>query len=216
MKFKTALILLGAILISSSAYAIPNYWLASGVLPADLANLQAGRSNWQTAWGGALATEGFESFTAGNPIDFGPFTATLNGGSGFNQQTGNNLITTEGNSVMTFEYGYTSVEFAFDNAINAFGIDITSIDFAPPTTISFFDDRGNAIYDFAIHDNWAGATFFGVTNDQAFSTVRFDFTGSEILAFDNLQFGSAVPEPATLSLLGLGLLGLARAYRRKK
>jgi len=215
MKLRTVILLLGAILVSSSAvYAIPTYYLANGALPGDLGVLQAQRGVWQGAWGGPLATEGFESFTAGNPIDFGPFTATLIGGTGFNIQSGNNLITTEGNSVMTFEYGYTAVELAFDQAVNAFGIDITSIDYAS-TTVSFFDENGNALYDFATPDQWAGATFFGVNNDQAFSTVRFEFTGSEILAFDNLQYGTAVPEPATLLLLGFGLAGAGLIRRRK-
>jgi hypothetical protein len=154
-----------------------------------------------------LSSEGFEVFAAGNPIDFGPFTIELVDGNGFSQISGNNLITTEGDSVISFEtLGSTVVDFAFDNPINAFGVDITSIDFAP-TTVSFLDDLGNTLDDFAMAE-FAGATFFGVTNNVAFSTVRFTFTGAEILNFDNLQFGarSAVPEPATL---GMGLSALA-------
>ena len=217
MRLRTMMFLLGAILACSSVvYAVPTYYLASGALPADLGVLQAGRNVWQTAVGGSLSTEGFESFSPGNPIDFGAFTATLFGGYGFEQTSGNNLITTEGNSVLTFSYGYTAVEFSFDNAINSFGIDVTSIDFAPPTTVSFLDENGNFLNDFAIHNVWAGATFFGVINDQAFSKARFEFTGSEVLNFDYLQYGgSTVPEPGTLSLLGLGLVGVAGALRRK-
>lgn len=221
MKLRTILILL--LVSSTAALASPTYYLANASIPnGEVGILQAERAIWQADVGfGPLYTEGFESFTDGNPIDFGDFTATLINGGGFWQQSGNDLVTTEGNSVMYFDmYGYnnsTAVEFAFDEAIYAFGVDITSIDFAPPTTVTFLDDNGNVLNDFAIQGVWGGATFLGVINDQAFSKARFNFTGDEFLCFDYLQYGgAAIPEPTTLTLLGLGLLGAIGVIRRRR
>lgn len=223
LRTRTA-VLLAALLAcgSSVAFGLPTYFQADGALPGDWGLLTAERNLFRgaaAAGGVSLTMEGFESFSPGNPLDFGPFTATLTAGTGFEQFVGNPLITTEGNSVLTFfTLGSTAVEFSFDAPINAFGVDITSIDYAPPTTVSFLDDNGNFLNDFAVHGQWAGATFLGVLNSQPFSKARFDFAGSEYLNFDQLEFGPSgvVPEPRTLSLFGLGLVGALGALRGRR
>jgi hypothetical protein len=56
-------------------------------------------------------------------------------------------------------------------------------------------------------------------NFYGFNGILFDeirVSDSDFMLIDNLQFSQAVPEPGTLALLGIGLLGMGAARRRKK
>lgn len=208
--FFTGLLLM---LVSTQLLADPIYFIEDAVLPDELGTLQSEREKWKMQITD-LEQEGFEGLISAAPsLEFNHFT--LNGVnliSSFSQAPGAPIISTEGSFILSFNTsGNTSVSFDFFEPINAFAIDITSIDWLTPS-ISFFDDIGNEYLNFNTYIGRGSATFFGVFNDQPFSNVTFSFLGSEILSFDNLQYSlssSNIPEPSTVTCMLISLIGIA-------
>ena len=99
--------------------------------------------------------------------------------------------------------------FTFNLPTNGFGFD-----YANPK----FYDLGSKI----IIDGYTSPTasgFFGVISDVAVTSFTTDQTGAFII-FDNVTYGptapaiSSVPEPTSIALMGLGLLGFASSRRK--
>lgn len=107
-------------------------------------------------------------------------------------------------------WNYTGADtFTFDAAVNGFGFN-----FAAPSCCS--SGSSPIINGFAASADWG---FFGVISDVAMTSFTVDQT-SDFLVMDDITFGLAtptdVPEPALPALIGISLLGLAAARRRKQ
>jgi hypothetical protein len=107
---------------------------------------------------------------------------------------------------MSFSSALTAAAFSFD---------------ADNTPFLFEALLGGTVVDsFSANVGVSSNDFYGFSND-VFNAIRITQTGAgggPYWVADNIQFGAAanaVPEPATLSLVGLGLIGLSVMIRRR-
>ena len=108
--------------------------------------------------------------------------------------------------ISTFTTSNVAMNLFFINGV----LENTQIGGAPPSTVSVLGSEG----DFLVFFDSVQPRFVGIAYTENNEAV-FDYADGDSVS-GTITISSAVPEPATLALFGIGLAGLGFARKKKK
>jgi hypothetical protein len=223
-----------ALLIGSTAQAAPIVYFGENQTPANTVTGApvTARNNFLGSLVG-VGTEQFEGPSVGTgaplAVNFqgssSGITANLTGSGGINNNTSAGRFNTSPGGSKWWEVS-GAFQMDFSSPIAAFGFYGTDIgDFNGNVTVALRNAATNAVTNLVINNTLNGRNgsllFWGfVDPTTTYNRITFGNTnaGVDFFGFDSMTIGDQqqvnVPEPVTISLLGLGLLAAARRRRR--
>ena len=109
----------------------------------------------------------------------------------------------------------TTVQGMFATPVGAVGADVANL--SVNDTIAINVDINGVWYTWNVPYTYPDAFFWGIVAGPGESILGITYspTTSDWVGIDNFSYGSTVPEPGTIAMLGTGLLGVAGVLRRK-
>lgn len=171
--------------------------------------------DFETATAGTAATLTFTGVTFTADVSYAASTPLLRISSDYASQ-----YNTQGQSIDNNEGDASKITITFTNFVSAFGFAFGASD--SNWTLTAYDSSNNAIASTVISPVFGSnaGDFFGIASTSAniAKAVLVVNGGTPVydhVFIDNFKF-TAVPEPSTWVLLGLGAVGLLAWHRRRR
>lgn len=108
-----------------------------------------------------------------------------------------------------------------DPGYNLFGFDLAMFGAASDVTLSLATNLGSYSFDLGTPQlAGSGVEFFGFAADPGETVTDFSLSSAQgsgsAPGITNVEVGTAVPEPASLALFGMGIAGLGLVRRRQR